>query len=119
MRLSSGVLLGVGLVLTASSGFLVSQTLGAGQAEPTRTVTVNVGSGARGPAGPPGPQGERGPAGQDSTVPGPQGPRGEQGPPGPAGSGGPCAGAPAGYSAGILQLNTPGGQVRIWTCLAP
>lgn len=65
---------------------------------PTRTVTVDVGTGEQGPPGPPGPAGPAGPAGE---------------------GGGICSGAPTGYSPGILQLNTPGGQVRIWTCLEP
>ena len=87
---------------------------------PTRTVTVDVGSGSQGPPGPPGPQGERGPAGPA----GPPGPAGPQGPPGPTGTGGGtsgdiCEGAPAGYEPGILQINSPGGQVRIYTCIAP
>jgi hypothetical protein len=119
MSLGVNALLAAGLALTGGSGFLASQALTAGTAEQTRTVTVNVGKGTEGPPGPPGPAGERGPAGPagaDSTVPGP---RGSAGPPGPPGTGGPCAGAPDGYQAGVLVLNAPGGQVRLWVCLGP
>ena len=110
-----------GLVLaTAAGGFGVAAIVAGAQAPPTKTVTIDVGTGAQGPAGPagpPGPQGERGPAGET----GPAGPRGEtgpqgpQGPPGPPGDGGDqCI---AGYSPGILQINSPGGQVKIYTCI--
>ena len=77
-----------GSLLAAGSGYLASTALSQGGApEPSRTVTVDV-------VGPPGPQGEQGPAG----------------PPGDFS----CI---AGHTPGILQLNTPGGQVRIYTCL--
>ena len=75
------------------------------EAAPTRTVTVSVHNGATGPQGPKGAKGEQGP-------PGPKGSPG-------SGGGGPCAGAPTGYSPGFLLINSPGGQVKIWTCLAP
>ena len=117
---------GSSLVLAGASGFLVATALGQSTAEAVRTVTVDFppgGTGSVGPAGPPGSQGERGPIGPLGPIGpiGPPGPQGERGPPGPAGSGGggPCAGAPAGYEPGILVLNAPGGQVRIWTCLGP
>jgi hypothetical protein len=82
------------LVLAGGSGFLASQALGVGAAQATRTVTVNVGTGERGPAGPAGPAG----------------PRGERGPPG----GTTC---PNGFAFGVLVINHPGGQTRIFTCL--
>lgn len=116
------------LGLATAAGFFGATAADGADSGPTRTVTVDVGTGSPGPAGPPGPEGPAGPAGEDgadSTVagpPGPAGPAGPQGPAGPPGSGtggGPCQGAPAGYSPGILQLNTPGGQTRIWTCLEP
>ena len=95
------LLAALGLGLAASSGFLVSSSIGA--EAPTRTVTINVATGPRGPQGPPGPAGAQGPAG----------PRGEQGPPGPS-SGAVC---PAGYTRGELVINHPGGQTTILTCL--
>jgi hypothetical protein len=87
------------LLLAGTSGFLASTVLAQG-GEPIRTVTVDVATGPQGPAGPIGPQGETGPAGNSS-------------------GGGPCTGAPPGYSAGVLLINAPGGQVRVWTCLGP
>jgi hypothetical protein len=126
VRPGVNLLLAAGIVLTASAGFLASQALSSATAEPTRTVTVNVGEGTQGPpgpagpAGPPGPkgdQGERGATGEQGPA-GPRGPAGPAGPPG-SGGGGPCAGAPAGYEPGVLVLNAPGGQVRLWTCLGP
>lgn len=130
MRKPSLAAIGIALCagLAATAGFLGASAMGA-DSDPIRTVTVDVGTGSPGPPGPagadstvPGPPGPAGPAGEDgadSTVPGPAGPPGPQGPPGPGGGGGPCVGAPAGYSPGILQLNTPGGQVKVWTCLEP
>jgi hypothetical protein len=119
-----GVALGASLVLAGSSGFLTAQALGQ-DGEP-RTVTINAGE--QGPPGPPGPEGPEGPPGPASPgtqgPPGPVGPAGPAGPAGPVGppgtgGGGPCAGAPPGYSAGILVINTPGGQTSLWTCLGP
>lgn len=119
------ILMALGLTFACASGVLGATFVGAGAAQDVRTVTVDVGSGAQGPQGPPGPAGPAGSKG-DKGDPGPAGPEGPQGlagpqgPPGTGGSGGgPCEGAPAGYTPGILQLNTPGGQTRIWTCLAP
>ena len=104
----------LGLGLAASSGFLVATGMSADA--PTKTVTVNVATGPRGPVGPPGPAGPRGEAGADSTVPGPKGDQGERGPAGPPGPRGDFS-CIAGYSPGILQINAPGGQTRIYTCL--
>ena len=56
--------------------------------------------GTSGPAGPPGPTGERGPTGP-------------QGPPGPEG-----LQCPVGFHSGNLTLNTPGGQVTVFACVA-
>jgi Collagen triple helix repeat (20 copies) len=123
----------VALGLAGAAGYFTA--VGSGAATKTRTVTVAL---LQGPPGPRGPQGERGEAGPkgvqgepgpkgdkgepgpagprgDTGADGPQGPRGDQGPPGPKGDAGlECA---SGYSPGVLQLNAPGGQVRIWTCL--
>ena len=108
------------LPLAGASGYLTSAALGIGsQTDPVRTVTIDVGTGEPGPAGPPGPAGERGETGPAGPE-GPAGPTGPAGPPGPGGGGeGVCTGQPADFkgSPGILVLNTPGGQVRIWTCL--
>lgn len=83
------VLLSAALLFAAGSGYLASVALSQGPTAPSRTVTVDVGE--PGPPGPPGPEGPPGPAGDFSCI--------------------------AGYTPGILQLNTPGGQVRIYTCL--
>ena len=106
-------LIAAGSVMAAGSGFLAATALSQEPPGPTRTVTIDVATGSQGPPGETGPQGERGPIG----LPGPQG---EQGPPGPPGiGGGPCGGAPPDYAPGILVINSPGGQVRLWTCLEP
>ena len=95
--MSSNRLLALSAVLVAATaGFAVALATGAtDQLTPQRTVTVNVGTGERGPAGPPGPQGPIGPGG---TVP----------------NGFEC---PAGYTIGDLVINHPGGQTTILTCL--
>jgi hypothetical protein len=108
--------------MAMGSGFLASTALSQDPQEPIRTVTVDIPIGTPGPAGPPGETGPQGPRGLRGEQ-GEQGEQGEAGPAGPQGppglGGGPCAGAPTGYSPGILQINAPGGQVRIWTCLEP
>ena len=106
-----GILLATSLSLALGAGFLTATQIAQGQ-EPSsgRTVTVNVATGPEGPAGPPG---EAGPKGEQGEI----GPPGPQGPPGEGG--GPCAGAPPTYSPGFLEINHPGGQVIIWTCLEP
>jgi hypothetical protein len=91
------LLLASALALTAGSGFLAAEAISQIGDEPTKTVTVDVGTGAQGPPGPVGPAGPRG-------EPGPQGPPGEFS----------CI---AGYSPGILVINAPGGQVKLYTCL--
>jgi hypothetical protein len=126
MRWSIRILMAVGLSCAAVAGASTALFVGSVSAQDIRTVTVDVGTGEQGPPGPAGPAGPAGPkgeAGADSTVPGPAGPAGPPGPQGPpgegGGGGGPCEGAPAGYAAGILVFNAPGGQQSIWTCLAP
>jgi collagen triple helix repeat protein len=105
-RPSPLVYLMLGLALAGASGFLASTALSQEPGAPTRTVTIDVATGPQGPAG------ERGPAGPTGD-PGPQGPRGPAGPPGPPGE----FSCLAAYSPGILVINAPGGQVRIYTCL--
>ena len=132
------ILLIASLGLAIGTGYLTATQIAQGQ-EPSsgRTVTVNVATGPEGPPGPPGeagPQGEAGPAGETGPPGeigpqgeqgiqgeiGPIGPQGPEGPEGPPGQGGgPCGGAPEGYEPGFLQINAPGGQVVIWTCLEP
>ena len=95
----------LGLSFASLAGILAAVALGVtSQQEPTQTVTIDV---ATGPQGPPGETG-------------PQGPVGETGPVGPAGPQGPAGdfSCLAGYSPGILILNAPGGQVRLYTCIA-
>lgn len=48
------------LVLAATAGVLASAAFGVGQQAPTSTVTVDVGTGARGPTGPQGVAGSPG-----------------------------------------------------------
>ena len=115
------VLLVGSLCLAAGAGGLAVAELASGQepSGPTRTVTVDVATGPQGPTGPAGETGPRGPAGPQGEQ-GETGAIGPQGPPGPTGTGGgPCTGAPASYEPGILVINAPGGQVRIFTCLEP
>jgi hypothetical protein len=134
MRLptKSATLLATSLTMAVGAGFLGAAELASSQSGETRTVTIDV---TPGPVGPPGPKGDQGPVGPEGPAgpageggpgpigpQGPAGPAGPQGPAGPAGGGtggGPCEGAPAGYEPGFLQINTPGGQVKIWTCLEP
>jgi len=120
-------------ILCASAGGLgTAFAFTSSDTTPAGTVTINVGTGPTGPRGEVGPKGEKGdpgPAGAigpkgDIGPQGPIGPKGEKGdvgPQGPAGAagGGPCEGAPVDYSPGFLVINAPGGQVKLWTCLAP
>jgi hypothetical protein len=92
---SSTVLAVAGGGLLMGAGGLAAAAIAASQGAPlpTKTVTINV---ATGPQGPPGPKGDTGP----------------QGPPGVAGL--ECL---AGYNPGILVINHPGGQTKVYTCL--
>jgi hypothetical protein len=90
------------LVLAASTGYLAATVLGA-DSPPTRTVTVDVGTGT---VGPPGPKGDTGP-------PGPPGPKGDTGPEGPAG-GTTCR---TGFSLTEVVINHPGGQLVLEACV--
>ena len=102
------LLLTLGLTLALGAGYLTAVQIAQGQEAPTQTVTIDVATGPAGPQGPPGEKGAQGEPGLPGAV----------GPPGPAGeSGGPCSGAPTGYSPGVLVINHPGGQTRIWTCI--
>ena len=91
MRRSPLLLLAAALALAASGGFLAATALGTGSQQPTRTVTVDVGTGAQGQPGPPGPKGDPGTPGAESC--------------------------PPGYDFGAVVLNAPGGQTQIATCL--
>jgi len=95
----------VGLIAAGVTGYVASGATGASN-QPTRTVTIDVATGPTGPAGPPGKPGPAGPPGAQ----GPAGPTGPQGPPGDFS----CL---TGYSPGILVINSPHGQVRIYTCI--
>jgi len=98
--------------MATGAGYLAT-TAFSGAPDPVRTETITLKNGPTGPAGPQGPKGEPGPKGER----GPKGEVGATGPAGPPGSGSPCAGAPVGYSPGVLLINHPGGQTRIYTCL--
>jgi hypothetical protein len=100
-----------GLVAVAGGlGLAVIVSTTSAQTTPQRTVTVNVGAGAKGDPGPQGPPGPAGPKGD----PGPPGP---QGPPGPGGTTPAGFECPAGYTIGDLVINHPGGQTTILTCI--
>lgn len=80
----AGAFLGAGGLAAAA----ISQS---GAPAPTKTVTINVATGATGPQGPPGPPGPKGDPGTFECL--------------------------AGYSPGILVINHPGGQTKVYTCL--
>jgi hypothetical protein len=125
-----------GVLFVAAGGFGAAAILKSQQQVPSKTVTVDVGTGTPGPPGPKGdtgPAGPAGPAGQkgDKGDPGPAGaagPKGDTGPAGPkgdAGAAGPPgppgpAGStecPAGSTFGKLVINAPKGQVAIYACI--
>src|SRR5215831_17582042 len=93
---ASNILAAVGAAGFLGAGGLAAAAIAASNSAPapTKTVTVNVGTGQQGPPGPPGPAG-------------PQGPKGDPG-------GFECL---TGYSPGILVINHPGGQTKIYTCI--
>lgn len=110
-----------GSLLAAGAGYMTSVALSAEPQDPTRTVTIDVATGPEGPPGPPGetgPQGPEGPIGEQGPEGpiGPIGPQGDPGPPGPPGPPGDFS-CIAGFEPGILVINHPGGQTRIYTCL--
>lgn len=121
-----GILLATSLSLAVGAGYFTATQLASSAATAdVRTVTIDVATGPQGLPGETGPKGEQGVQGEtgpkgEQGVTGPAGETGPTGPAGPAGEGGgTCGGAPAGYAPGILVINHPGGQVRIWTCLEP
>jgi hypothetical protein len=91
-----------GSAATLAAGGLAAAAISSGGSAPppTKTVTVDVGLGSTGPTGTAGPTGVKGPSGV-------------AGPTGPAGS----IECLSGYSPGILVLNAPGGQTKIYTCI--
>ena len=94
----SSILAVVGSAAFLGAGGLAAAAINSNSAPPpTKTVTINVATG---------PKGDTGPAG-------PPGPKGDKGDPGPAG-GFDCL---TGYSPGILVINHPGGQTKIYTCI--
>lgn len=103
-------IIGLSLLLAGLSGGFVAAGLGQGPSSPSATTTITLRNGATGPTGAQGPQGPDGP-------PGPAGPTGEQGPTGPQGPPGGEFTCPDGFEPGILVINHPGGQVRIFTCI--
>jgi Collagen triple helix repeat (20 copies) len=123
--MKAAILLGSSILLAASSGFLAAKALGQEGEPPERTVTVEVSAegppgppGERGPVGPAGAKGEKGDTGAVGAVGpvGPAGPKGDTGAQGPQGDPGTFA-CKVGFEKGVLVLNGPGGQVKIWTCI--
>lgn len=104
-----GLLTAGGLLLAGGSGYMTSEAVSAGN---TRTITVDVATGPAGDTGPRGPKGEIG----DTGPAGPKGATGDTGPRGATGASG--LACPDGFDEGLLVLNAPGGQVRLWTCIA-
>jgi len=76
---------------------MTAAAIGVGKQAPTKTVTVNVGTGATGPQGPQG-------------LPGPPGPKGDPGTPG-------AESCPTGSTFSAVVLNHPGGQIVMYTCV--
>jgi hypothetical protein len=89
----SALLLSSAAALFALSGGLASAAiLGTrGSPAPTRTITIHISTGERGPIGPPGPRGPAGPAGSFEC--------------------------PSGFSIGELVIDHPGGHVTLYGCL--
>lgn len=84
----------VALVFAGSTGFLAATALSTGSQVPTKTVTIDVGTGAQGlpgPAGPPGPKGEPGTPGAESC--------------------------PAGSTFSAVLVNAPKGQTILYACV--
>jgi hypothetical protein len=94
MPSKTAVWIASGSLLAGGAGYLTSEALSQGAQAPTKTVTVNVGTGEQGPPGAEGPPG----------------------PPGPAGTGG-AENCPPGSTFGKLVINHPGGQTSILTCI--
>src|SRR5262245_30688584 len=69
---------GTALVLATTAGALAAVALGATAPDPTRTVTIDVATGATGATGPQGPKGEKGERGEKGEK-GERGERGEKG----------------------------------------
>lgn len=115
------MLITVGLLMAAGSGFLTATALSQGNEATTRTVTINVATGPVGPPGETGPKGERGqkgdigPKGEKGEI-GPQGAKGDIGPQGPKGEPGAVV-CPTGFSSSNLVINHPGGQVTLYVCV--
>src|SRR5262245_2220599 len=114
------------LAAVGASGFLAAGGFGAaaviaqtGPQEPTKTVTVDVGTGGQGPIGPIGPAGDKGDKGApgDRGAAGPAGPAGPKGDTGPQGPPGNASSCPTGSTFGKLVINAPKGQVSIYTCI--
>jgi hypothetical protein len=81
-------IVGASVALAAGSGFLASQAISQGGA--TKTVTITVANGERGPAGPPGERGPAGPSGRTEC--------------------------PNGYTLTNVVVNHPGGQLTLLAC---
>ena len=106
---------------TGAGGLAAMAVAAGGAPPPTKTVTINLAPGKPGKTGPPGPAGPKGDTGAKGDQ-GATGPTGQTGPPGPQGATGPQGPAGgfsclSGYNPGILQINQPGGHVRIYTCI--
>jgi len=91
--LKLATMIATGSLLAAGAGLGAAVALGQ-EGEPTKTVTIDVGTGETGPpgpAGPPGPKGEAGPAGGTTC--------------------------PTGFAPAVVVFNAPGGQQSLYTCL--
>jgi hypothetical protein len=107
-----------GVLFVAAGGFGAAAILKSQQQVPSKTVTVDVGTGGTGPAGPAGPAGPKGDKGDPGPA-GPAGPKGDAGAAGPPGPPGPAGSTecPTGSTFGKLVINAPKGQTSIYTCI--
>jgi hypothetical protein len=108
-------IMAVSLVLAGGSGFLIAAAMGASAPTPSKTVTVNIHPGQRGPKGPQGDTGPKGDTGPQGSV-GSTGPQGLAGPKGDKGDPGELV-CPSGFVVGEVVINHPGGQVTIYGCI--
>jgi hypothetical protein len=97
---TSTILGAVGATSMLAAGGLGAAAIAASNSAPPPTKTVTITVGGTGPTGPSGATGSRGATGDT----------------GPAGASGgfDCL---TGYNPGILVINHPGGQTKIYTCI--
>ena len=88
-------IIGAGLLAASAGAFAAVALSSSSQQAPTQTTTITLTDGATGATGPAGPAG----------------------PPGKDGTGG-AETCPSGSSFQSVVINSPGGHVELWTCVA-